>query len=240
MRYYNPDTLGANFSAPNRDLYSLLFISFQLISEVVCLFFFLIISDLLSEEERVFLLFIPSLFHNGDECLKGVIIAAGYGTRFLPVTKTIPKEMLPVIDVPTIEFTIREFVESGITDIQVVTSRRKKALEDYFDKEIELEAIFTKNKASEKLKLLKSAENLASIQFVRQKEMKGTAHAILLAKSFVGNDPFIVAYPDDFFLSDIPVTKQLIAAHKATGKNVLVVFVVLEKEVFRYGIIHLG
>ncbi|MFW9917487.1 MAG: sugar phosphate nucleotidyltransferase, partial [Candidatus Thorarchaeota archaeon] len=126
--------------------------------------------------------------------MKGVIIAAGYGTRFLPSTKTIPKEMLPIIDIPTIEFTVREFVDSGISEILIVSSRRKKAIEDYFDREMELEAVFEKKQATEKLMKLRASEKLANFHFVRQKEMKGTAHAILLAKSFVGDEPFVVAY----------------------------------------------
>lgn len=172
--------------------------------------------------------------------MKGVIIAAGYGTRFLPVTKIIPKEMLPIIDIPTIEFTVRELVDSGITDILVVSSRRKKAIEDYFDREIELETVFIEEKATEKLMKLKASEELARFHFLRQQEMKGTAHAILLARSFVGNEPFVVAYPDDFFVSTPPVTKQLVNAYEISKKNVLSAFEVPQSEVSRYGIIAPG
>lgn len=169
--------------------------------------------------------------------MKGVIIAAGYGTRFLPATKTIPKEMLPIIDIPTIEFTVREFVNSGISEILIVSSRRKKAIEDYFDREMELETVFEKDHATEKLTKLKAAEELANFHFVRQQEMKGTAHAILLAKSFVGDEPFVVAYPDDFFVSTPPVTKQLMDIYEKSAKNVLSAFEVPPNDVGRWGII---
>lgn len=148
--------------------------------------------------------------------------------------------MLPIIDIPTIEFTVREFVDSGIRDILIVSSRRKKAIEDYFDREIELENVFIKENATEKLDKLKSAENLANLHFIRQQEMKGTAHAIHLARTFVGDEPFIVAYPDDFFAGNPPVAKQLVDAYEKSGKNVLSAFEVPQGNVSRYGIIAPG
>ncbi|MQY76701.1 MAG: NTP transferase domain-containing protein [Spirochaeta sp.] len=151
--------------------------------------------------------------------MKGVILAAGYGTRFLPVTKTIPKEMLPLIMKPAIDFIIEEFLASGIEDILVITSRRKKALEDYLDREMELEYIFEKEKARNKLKNISPPE--ARFYFIRQQEMLGTGHALMLARPFIGNEPFIVAYPDDLLLGRKPLAVQLIETYEQTGCTVL-------------------
>jgi UTP--glucose-1-phosphate uridylyltransferase len=151
--------------------------------------------------------------------MKGVIVAAGYGTRFLPVTKTIPKEMLPLVDTPSIEFITRELVAAGITEILVITSRRKRALEDYFDREVELESVFRAEGAEEKLR--KIAPHEARVTFVRQQEMRGTGHALLLAREFAGSDPVVVAYPDDLHFGDPPLAAQLIEAHRKTGATVL-------------------
>lgn len=151
--------------------------------------------------------------------MKGLIVAAGYGTRFLPVTKTIPKEMLPLIDRPSIDFIVEEFVRSGITEILIITSRRKKSLDDYFDREIELETVFAGEGAGEKMERIREPE--AEIFFVRQREMLGTGHALLLAEPFIGSDPFVVAYPDDLHFGDIPLTAQLIAAYEETGCSVM-------------------
>lgn len=151
--------------------------------------------------------------------MKGVIIAAGYGTRFFPVTKTIPKEMLPLIDKPSIDFIIEEFINSGITDILLITSRRKKSLEDYLDREVELESVLKAEGSEEKLK--KIAPPKANIYSIRQQEMKGTGHALLLAKAFAANEPFVVAYPDDLHFGEIPLAKQLIDKYNETGCSVL-------------------
>ena len=151
--------------------------------------------------------------------MKGVILAAGYGTRFLPATKAIPKEMLPLLDRPYIDFVVEEFVKSGINEIVIVTSRRKKALEDYFDREIELETVFAAENADEKL--AKISPYPADFFFVRQQEMRGTGHALLQAKSFLGNDPFVVAYPDDLHFGDVPLAQQLITTFEETGCTVL-------------------
>ena len=151
--------------------------------------------------------------------MKGVIVAAGYGTRFLPASKTIPKEMFPVIDRPAIDFIIDEFISSGIREILIVTSRRKKALEDYFDREIELEGIFAAQGAEKKQSKIKRAD--ADFFFVRQEEMLGTGHALLKAKPFVGKEPFIVAYPDDLHLGKKPLSRQLVEVYEETGCSVL-------------------
>jgi UTP--glucose-1-phosphate uridylyltransferase len=151
--------------------------------------------------------------------MKGVIIVAGYGTRFLPVTKTIPKEMLPLVTRPSIDFIVEEFVASGITEILFITSRRKKVLEDYFDREMELESAF--HAAGDEKKLAQIAPPKATFYFVRQPEMRGTGHALLLARSFVGDEPFVAAYPDDLHIGEKPLARQLIEAWEKTGCTVL-------------------
>lgn len=166
--------------------------------------------------------------------MKGVIIAAGYGTRFLPGTKTIPKEMFPLVDTPAIQLIVDEFLAAGIKDILIVSSRRKKAMEDYFDREVELEGVFTKEKADSKLSLIAPSE--ANIFFSRQQEMKGTGQAILQCKAFVGNDPFIVAYPDDIVFSDVPLSAQLMAIYEKTGCSVLSAQEIAG-DVSRYGVL---
>ncbi len=147
--------------------------------------------------------------------IKGVILAAGYGSRFLPITKTIPKEMLPLIDIPSIQLIVEEFINSGIKDILIITSRRKKVLEDYFDREIELE----NNLKEERLKKIKDFN--VNIFFTRQKYMRGTGDALLLCEPFVGKSPFVVAYPDDILISDPPFSLQMIKEYEKsiTDKN---------------------
>lgn len=147
--------------------------------------------------------------------MKGIILAAGYGSRFLPATKTLPKEMLPLINKPTIEFIIEEFLQSGIKDIIIITSRRKTVLDNFFDRDIELEY----NLPNSFMKELKPPQ--ANFCFIRQQEMKGTGHALLLAKPWIGKDPVVVAYPDDLHVGEIPLTKQLIKVYKETGKTIL-------------------
>ena len=151
--------------------------------------------------------------------MKGVIVAAGYGTRFLPVTKTIPKEMLPLLNRPSIDFVMEEFADSGIDEILIITSRRKKALEDYCDRAPELEAVFERDEASQKLAQI--VPTPASVYFLRQREMLGSGHAILQARSFVGGDPFVVAFPDDLHFGTPPLSKQLIDVYETTGCSVL-------------------
>ncbi|MBN1649121.1 MAG: UTP--glucose-1-phosphate uridylyltransferase [Spirochaetales bacterium] len=151
--------------------------------------------------------------------MKGIIVAAGYGTRFLPFTKTIPKEMIPLVNKPSIAFIAEEFIASGITDIIIITSRRKKTLEDYFDREMELETIFTAEKDNDKLELIRPYD--ARISFVRQQEMKGTGHALLQVKPLVGGEPCVVAYPDDLHFGSTPLAAQLISVYKKSSCSVL-------------------
>jgi UTP--glucose-1-phosphate uridylyltransferase len=169
--------------------------------------------------------------------MKGVIVAAGYGTRFFPVTKTIPKEMLPLVNKPSIDFIIEEFIKSGITEILIITSRRKKTLEDYIDREFELESVL---KAAGKTKELEQILPYdAEFFFVRQKEMKGTGHALLLAEPFIGNAPFVVAYPDDIHFGDVPLSRQLIDTYEKTGCAVLA-SIENPPNLSRYGVLALG
>ena len=166
--------------------------------------------------------------------MKGIIVAAGYGTRFLPVTKTVPKELLPVGLKPSIAYIVDEFVASGVTDIIIISSRRKKALEDYFDREIEMEGVFAKEGAAAKLSLI--APPAARIAFVRQSTMMGTGHALLQVKNLVGGEPCVVAYPDDLVVGGRPLALQLIDVYRATGKCVL--STIFEPgDVSRYGIV---
>ncbi len=148
---------------------------------------------------------------------KAVIPAAGMGTRVLPASKAIPKEMLPIVDKPAIQYIVEEAVASGIEDILIIISRGKDAIEDHFDRHPLLEeALERKNKTTLLESVLEPA-NLANIHFIRQKEIKGLGHAIYCAKSFVGNEPFAVLYGDDVIMNDYPVTRQLIDAYEEFG-----------------------
>ena len=167
--------------------------------------------------------------------MKGVILAAGYATRFLPASKTIPKEMFPLIDRPAIDFIVQEMADSGIQDILLVSSRRKKVMEDYFDREVELSSAFSKSNEFEKLEVIKPIE--VNIFTLRQQYMMGTGNALMLVEPFVDNEPFVVAYPDDIVLGEKPLSKQLIETWEKTGSTVLAVRQMLENQLPRYGVI---
>ena len=167
--------------------------------------------------------------------MKGVILAAGYATRFLPASKTIPKEMFPLIDRPAIDFIVQEMADSGIRDILLVSSRRKKVMEDYFDREVELSSAFSKSNEFEKLEVIKPIE--ANIFTLRQQHMMGTGNALMLVEPFVDNEPFVVAYPDDIVLGEKPLSKQLIETWEKTGSTVLAVKQMQEDQLSRYGVI---
>ncbi|MDD3981548.1 MAG: UTP--glucose-1-phosphate uridylyltransferase [Spirochaetales bacterium] len=166
--------------------------------------------------------------------MKGIIVAAGYGTRFLPVTKTVPKEMLPLGVKPSIASIVDEFVQSGIEDIVIITSRRKKALEDYFDREVELEELFAREGKKDKLALIQPPT--AHISFVRQTQMRGTGHALLRVRPLLGDEACVVAYPDDLVTGGRPLAAQLIELYQKTEKCVLAT--ILEPgDVSRYGVV---
>ena len=169
---------------------------------------------------------------------KAVIPAAGLGTRFLPATKAQPKEMLPIVDIPTIQYIVEEAINSGIEDILIITGRNKKSIEDHFDKSYELETELEKGGKEEFLKLCQNISNLANIHYVRQKEAKGLGHAIHCAKSFVGNEPFAVLLGDDIVYSaEKPCLKQMIEVYDKYEASVLGVQTVPHDQVSKYGIV---
>ena len=166
---------------------------------------------------------------------KAVIPAAGLGTRVLPATKTMPKEMFPIVDKPTIQYIVEEAVAAGITDILIITNRGKGIIEDHFDKSPELESLLEKSGKTEFLEQVRAISYLANITFIRQKEMKGLGHAVLKAKSFVGNEPFAVLYGDGVIVSKTPAIKQLIDCYGEYGEGVVGVKKVAAKDIHKYG-----
>lgn len=154
---------------------------------------------------------------------KAVIPCAGFGTRFLPVTKTVAKEMLPVVDTPALHLIVKELVDSGIEEILIILSRNKKGIEDYFDRTFDLEELLKKNGKDAELELVQESAKMAKVFFVRQQEMLGTAHAIAQAEAFCEGEPFVVCFGDDVIYTgaDVPASKQLIDAYEKTGKLVL-------------------
>lgn len=167
---------------------------------------------------------------------KAVIPAAGLGTRFLPATKAQPKEMLPIVDKPAIQFIIEEAIQSGIEEILIITGRNKRAIEDHFDRAVELELTL---KAQGKYDLLGLVREISevTIHYVRQKEAKGLGHAVLCAKQFVGNEPFAVLLGDDIVDANVPCLKQLIDVYEDCGGSVLGVQEVPKSKVSSYGIV---
>jgi len=168
---------------------------------------------------------------------KAIIPAAGLGTRFLPATKAQPKEMLPIVDKPTIQYIVEEAVASGIEDIIIVTGRTKKAIEDHFDKSVELEMELEKKQNKELLEIVRSVSRIANIYYIRQKEPKGLGHAVLTAKTFIGNEPFAVLLGDDIIDSEKPALKQMMEVYERYNASILGVQTVDRKDVNKYGIV---
>lgn len=168
---------------------------------------------------------------------KAIIPAAGLGTRFLPATKALPKEMLPIVDKPTIQYIVEEAVDSGIEEIVIIIGRGKMSIEDHFDKSYELEDALLKKKQLEVLEELQKISNLVNIYYVRQKEPKGLGHAILCAKSFIGNEPFAILLGDDIVMSETPCLKQIINIFEHYNSSVVAVQSVPEKDISKYGVI---
>lgn len=170
---------------------------------------------------------------------KAVIPAAGLGTRFLPATKAMAKEMLPIVDKPTIQFIVEEARASGIEDILIITGKAKRPIEDHFDSNLELE---TNLKEKGKLELLELVEETTglNLHFIRQSHPLGLGHAVLQAKSFVGNEPFVVMLGDDIMEDNIPLTKQLINDYDETHASTIAVMEVPNEDVYKYGIINPG
>ncbi len=168
---------------------------------------------------------------------KAIIPAAGLGTRFLPATKAQPKEMLPIVDKPTLQYIIEEAVESGIEEILIITGRNKKSIEDHFDKSVELEMVLEERGKKELLDIVKNISNMINIHYIRQKEPKGLGHAISCAKNFIGNEPFAVMLGDDIVDSDTPCLKQLMNAYSEYRTTILGVQDVSEEDAKKYGIV---
>ena len=169
---------------------------------------------------------------------KAIIPAAGLGTRFLPATKAQPKEMLPIVDKPTLQYIIEECVASGIEEILIITGRNKKSIEDHFDRSVELEIELEKSGKEEMLKMVREISDMVNIHFIRQKEPRGLGHAILCAKTFVGNEPFAVLLGDDVVYNDNkPCLKQLIDCYEEYKTSVLGVQTVEPQDVNKYGIV---
>ena len=168
---------------------------------------------------------------------KAVIPAAGYGTRFLPITKALPKELLPIIDRPTIEYIVDEAIKSGITDILLIVSSNKNAIIDYFDYNIELETILLSKNKQEEYHLVRDIARGANLHFTRQKEQLGLGHAVLQAEAFIGDDPFAVLLGDDMYVTDKePAIKQMMNVFETTNASILGTMEVAYEDTYKYGI----
>ena len=168
---------------------------------------------------------------------KAVFPAAGWGTRFLPATKAQPKEMLPLVDKPVIQYAVEEAVAAGIEQVIIVTSSQKRAIEDHFDLSYELEHLLEEKGEIEKLRMVRHISDLAQVAYVRQKEQLGLGHAVLMAKDLIGHEPFAVMLPDDVVVGDRPCIGQLIHAYHQTHGSVVAVMEVPPEETKRYGVI---
>lgn len=168
---------------------------------------------------------------------KAIIPAAGLGTRFLPATKSQPKEMLPIVDKPTLQYIIEEAINSGIEEILIITGRNKKSIEDHFDKSVELELELEQKGKQEMLEMVRDISNMVNIHYIRQKEPKGLGHAIHCAKSFIGNEPFAVLLGDDIVDCETPCLKQLISAYDEYKTTILGVQEVAKEDTNKYGIL---
>lgn len=168
---------------------------------------------------------------------KAVIPAAGLGTRFLPATKAQPKEMLPIVDKPTIQFIVEEAVNSGIEDIVIVTGRNKRAIEDHFDRSIELETFLKNGGKVELLDMVQDIARLVDIYYVRQKEALGLGHAIYCARKFIGDEPFAVLLGDDVIYSEVPCLRQMMNHYERYGASIVGVQQVPLEETSKYGIV---
>lgn len=169
---------------------------------------------------------------------KAIIPAAGLGTRFLPATKAMPKEMLPILDKPTIQYIVEEAAEAGIEDVIIITGKHKRAIEDHFDNQKELEMNLESKGKFKELEKTQEPTNLVNLFYVRQKEQKGLGDAVLCAKQFIGDEPFAVLLGDDIVKGEVPAIKQLMKKYEETGKSVIGVQEVQPSETHRYGVIN--
>lgn len=168
---------------------------------------------------------------------KAIIPAAGLGTRFLPATKAQPKEMLPIVDKPTLQYIIEEAIASGIEEILIITGRNKTSIENHFDKSVELELELERKGKTELLEMVRDISDMVNIHYIRQKEPLGLGHAVGCAKSFIGDEPFAVLLGDDIIDSEEPCLAQLIRAYEKTNSIILGVQSVDKNDVYKYGII---
>ncbi|MDP4109768.1 MAG: UTP--glucose-1-phosphate uridylyltransferase GalU [Bacillota bacterium] len=168
---------------------------------------------------------------------KAVIPAAGLGSRFLPATKAQPKEMLPIVDKPTLQYIVEEAVASGIEEVLVIIGRNKNSIQDHFDKSVELELELESKGKTELLEMVRDISNMVQIQYIRQKEPKGLGHAVLCAKSFIGDEPFAVLLGDDIVYSEKPCLMQMIEVYNEYKTTILGVQEVSKEEVSKYGIV---
>lgn len=168
---------------------------------------------------------------------KAVIPAAGLGTRFLPATKALPKEMIPIVDKPAIQYIVEEIVSAGIEDILIITGRGKRAIEDHFDKSFELNYALKEKESDSILETLENIEKLADIHYLRQKEALGTGHAILKARNHIGDEPFAVLYGDDLVTSKVPCIKQLVNLYEKYSSTMLAVQEIPADKLSSYGVI---
>jgi len=168
---------------------------------------------------------------------KAVIPVAGLGTRFLPATKVVPKELLPIVDIPSIQYVVQEAVDAGIEEIIFVTGRGKDGIEDHFDEAPELEQILSNRGQSEMVKMLRRIAEMTEVVSVRQKKPLGLGHAVLCARDLVGNEPFAVLLADDLIDSDTPCVRQLLNIFEETQESVIALLKVAETEVHQYGVI---
>jgi len=168
---------------------------------------------------------------------KAVVLAAGYGTRLLPATKAQPKESLPLVDKPIIQYTVEEAAAAGLTQVIIVTAASKRAVEDHFDRSLELEMMLREKGDLSRLAEIQRISDLANIVYIRQKEQRGVGHAVLQARDVVGDEPFALLFPDDVVLSDVPVTKQMMDVFEQHGGSVIAVEQVPDEQVESYGIV---
>jgi len=168
---------------------------------------------------------------------KAVVLAAGYGTRLLPATKAQPKESLPLVDKPIIQYTVEEAVAAGLRQVIIVTAASKRAVEDHFDRSLELEMTLREKGDLSRLAEMQQISDLADFVYVRQKEQKGVGHAVLQARDIVGDEPFLLMFPDDVLVADVPVAKQMVDVFEQRGGSVIAVQEVPPSEVESYGIV---
>jgi UTP--glucose-1-phosphate uridylyltransferase len=168
---------------------------------------------------------------------KAVVLAAGYGTRLLPATKAQPKESLPLVDKPIIQYTVEEAAAAGLTQVVIVTASGKRAVEDHFDRTLELEAALLERGDLARLTEIQRVSDLADIVYVRQKEQRGIGHAVMQARDVVGDEPFVLFFPDDVIVAETPVAKQMVDVFDERGGSVIAVEQVADEDVESYGIV---